>query len=224
MIVPPVVSATYLGVVSVEPIRLYGFCSVFEGHPTILPEFGELHTLLVNPSVQYLLLDLSSSSGWLEVQAFVRRARPDIRQIVLGPAGNDELVLQSIAAGARAYLDPNAGPHAIRIAVESVMQGSIWAPRRLLSILIDRLLTNAAPAVIQVQRSLSPRERQVLDLIMVARSNREIAVELGIEERTVKSYVASLLKKSGVDNRVALYVQATQDSMRESRPLNHWRR
>jgi DNA-binding NarL/FixJ family response regulator len=49
---------------------------------------------------------------------------------------------------------------------------------------------------------------------MTASSNREIAEELGIEERTVKAYVASLMRKSGVDNRVSLSVQATQESMR----------
>jgi len=44
-------------------------------------------------------------------------------------------------------------------------------------------------------------------------------VELGIEERTVKAYVASLMRKTGMDNRVSLSVQATQVSMREQRSL-----
>ena len=57
----------------------------------------------------------------------------------------------------------------------------------------------------------------MLDLIMTARSNREIGEELGIEERTVKAYVASLMRKTGTDNRVALSVQATQDSLRDTR-------
>jgi DNA-binding NarL/FixJ family response regulator len=57
----------------------------------------------------------------------------------------------------------------------------------------------------------------VLDLIMTACSNREIASELGIEERTVKAYVASLMRKTGADNRVSLSVQATQNMMREQR-------
>jgi len=66
----------------------------------------------------------------------------------------------------------------------------------------------------------SPRERQVLDLIMAACSNREIAMRLGIEERTVKAYVASLMRKTGMENRVALSVQATQVSMRELRSIS----
>jgi DNA-binding NarL/FixJ family response regulator len=64
----------------------------------------------------------------------------------------------------------------------------------------------------EVRQEPSFRERQVLDLIMKAYSNKEIAHELGIEERTVKSYVTTLMRKSGVDNRVALSVQALRDS------------
>jgi DNA-binding NarL/FixJ family response regulator len=81
----------------------------------------------------------------------------------------------------------------------------------LLSILIDRLLTTQIGVTPSGQTDLSPRERQVLELIMKAYSNREIGAELGIEERTVKAYVASLMRKTGVENRVALSVAATHE-------------
>jgi DNA-binding NarL/FixJ family response regulator len=144
-----------------------------------------------------------------------------MQQIVLGPAASDEQILRSLTAGGRAYLDPSAGPFAVRQAVESVLHGTIWAPRRLMSILIDRLLTQTVPNLPQPAPILSPRERQVLDLIMTACSNREIAEELGIEERTVKAYVASLLRKTGSVNRVSLSVQATQHSLREHPESSH---
>jgi DNA-binding NarL/FixJ family response regulator len=59
----------------------------------------------------------------------------------------------------------------------------------------------------------------VLDLIMAACSNREIAEELGIEERTVKAYVTSLMRKTGVDNRVSLSVRAMQNANRDQRTM-----
>jgi len=93
-----------------------------------------------------------------------------------------------------------------------VTSGSIWAPRRLLSRLIDRLLK--VPAVrLAANPHLTERERQVLELILLARSNREIAVELGIEERTVKSYVGRLMRKTGADNRIKLSVSALSQSL-----------
>jgi DNA-binding NarL/FixJ family response regulator len=210
---------TRIGLISYEPIRLAGLETVFEGHPWIAAVTGEMNVLLSDPMLQCLVLDLSDRCSWLEIQAMVRRARPDLRQIVLGPTADDEIMLRSISAGARAYLDSSSGPFALRQAVETVMQGTIWASRRVLSMLVDRLLsqqTSYAPTPAPVY---SPRERQVLDLILTARSNREIAEELGIEERTVKAYVASLLRKTGADNRVSLSVLAMQESKRSHREL-----
>lgn len=206
--------AAKVGIVSSEPMRLAGLASAFDQHPTIEIVIGDLESIFLDLSIHYLVLDVSYNASWIEMQYLVRRVRPDIRQIVLGPAGDDELILRSISAGARAYLASNSGPLAVRQATEAVIHGSIWAPRRLLTVLIDRLLTHAGPGQSASAPVFSPRERQVLDLIMTARSNREIAMELGIEERTVKAYVASLLRKTGSDNRVSLSVQAMQDSFR----------
>jgi DNA-binding NarL/FixJ family response regulator len=126
---------------------------------------------------------------------------------VIGPEGNDELVLSSIVAGARGYLDLTAGPEVVRQAVEIVTAGSIWAPRRLLSRLIDRLL-KVPEASFTSNTQFTARERQVLDLILMARSNREIANKLGIEERMVKAYVNRLMRKTGADNRIKLSMSA----------------
>jgi DNA-binding NarL/FixJ family response regulator len=198
-----------IGLVSDEPIRLAGLASIFDqpalqGKPPLLPVVGSLEELLARTALGYLVVDLHSSSGGLETLDVIRRARPDIRQIVIGPEGNDELVLEAIIAGARAYLDLTAGPEVVRMAIEVVTEGSIWAPRRLLSKLIDRLikvpdssLTNAAP-------HLTAREQQVMELILLAHSNREIGKQLGIEERTVKAYVGRLMRKTGADNRIKL--------------------
>jgi DNA-binding NarL/FixJ family response regulator len=94
-----------------------------------------------------------------------------------------------------------------------VIAGSIWAPRRLLSKLIDRLLAFPDTSLASVTPQLTDRERQVLDLILMARSNREIARQLGIKERTVKTYVGSLMRKTGVDNRIELSMRALNLSL-----------
>jgi DNA-binding NarL/FixJ family response regulator len=140
----------------------------------------------------------------LEILETIRRVRPSLRLIVIGPEGNDELVLDSIVAGARAYLELTAGPDTVRQAIEVVTGGSIWAPRRLLSKLIDRMLKVPDSSLTTGNPHLTNRERQVLDLILQARSNREIARHLGIEERTVKAHVGRLMRKAGADNRIEL--------------------
>jgi DNA-binding NarL/FixJ family response regulator len=202
-----------VGLLADEPIRLEGLASIFEelpgeGRAQLLPAAGSTAELLADRSLEYLVVDLHSSSGGLETLEAIRRQRPDIRLIVIGPEGNDELVLESIIAGARAYLDLRASPQTVRMAIEVVTNGSIWAPRRLLSTLIDQLLGSSDTSLTNPPPHLTDRERQVLGLILLARSNREIARQLGIEERTVKAHVGRLMRKTGSDNRIELSMRA----------------
>ena len=206
-----------VGLTSTEPIRQAGLESAFEKHFTMRIIAGDLNSLLADFSLRYLILDAIHDGVWMEAQQRVRRIRPDIHLVVLGPRGDDDAIAQSIRGGARGYLDANSGPMAVRKAVETVTQGYIWAPRRVLSTMVDQLLRRSVAPVLPLSPTFSPREQQVLDLIMSACSNREIAEELGIEERTVKAYVASLMRKTGVDNRVALSVHMMHDSMRAQR-------
>lgn len=203
-----------IGVLAGEPIRLEGLSSVFDelpkpGKPQLVAVVGTLPELLANRDVDYLVVDFNSSSEGLKTLEKVKQTKPGMRQIVIGPDDDDELVLEAITAGARAYLDSSADPHTVRMAIDIVVGGSIWAPRRLLSKLIDRLLNvpkggSAASASLE----LTSRERQVLDLILLARSNREIAKQLGIEERTVKAHVGRLMRKTGAENRIELSIRA----------------
>jgi DNA-binding NarL/FixJ family response regulator len=199
-----------IGVIADEPIRLAGLSSVFdqagkEGHAQLVPVPGSMRELLAQPALKYLVVDMQSASLGLRSLETIRRARPDLRMIVIGPSGDEDLVINSIVAGARAYLDLSASPEIVRDAVEIVTQGSIWAPRRLLSRLIDRLLNNPEVSnASEESADLTSRERQVMELILKARSNREIARQLGIEERTVRAHLARLMRKAGVDNRIKL--------------------
>jgi DNA-binding NarL/FixJ family response regulator len=207
-----------VGLMADEPIRMEGLTSIFEeeggeNHAKLLPVTGNIEELLSTATLEYLVVDLNSSSGGMKTLEVIRRRRPDIRLIVIGPEGNDELVMESIIAGARAYLDLKASPQIVHQAIEVVTSGSIWAPRRLLSKLIDRLLTVSDTSLTNDPPHLTARERQVLDLILMARSNREIALQLGIEERTVKAHVGRLMRKAGADNRIELSMRALSHAM-----------
>jgi len=207
-----------VGVLTDEPIRKQGLASIFEylpseGQPQLSPVFGSVEELLSDLTLRFLVMDLYSLSSVTETRMAIRRQRPDIRLIVIGPEKNDELIMKSIMAGARAYLDLKASPEVVREAIEVVTSGSIWAPRRLLSKLIDNLLDASDAKHIQAPLRFTVRERQVLDLILMARSNREIAHELGIEERTVQAHVSRLLRKTGASNRIDLSMRALNHSL-----------
>ena len=132
--------------------------------------------------------------------------------IVMGPEAEDEFILQAVSAGAKAYLNATASPKQVEQAVEIVSQGSIWAPRRVLALFVDRAMRKTRIATPdRVQFTL--RETEVLRLLVNARSNREIARKMGIEERTVKAHVAKLMRKVGVENRIALSIYAVNNEI-----------
>lgn len=202
-----------VGLIASEPLRMEGLRGIFDRQPVngqagLVPVVGALEEMLANSSIGLLVMDLNSCSAPLDTLRKIHHAKPSAKLIVIGPDQDDELVMEAILAGARAFVDVTAGPKLIREAIQVVLAGSIWAPRRSLARLIDRLLADRQPQPAYAVPHLTVREQQVLDLILQARSNREIAVELGIEERTVKSHVGKLMRKIGADNRIALSMRA----------------
>ena len=207
-----------VGVLTDEPIRNQGLASIFEyrpskGYARLSPVFGSIEELLSDPTLGFLVVDLHALASAAETMAVIRRERPGIRLIVIGPEGNDGLVMKAILAGARAYLDLKADPEVVRHAIEVVTDGSIWAPRRLLSKLIDRLLGSSDTSLTNAPPHLTERERQVLELILMAQSNREIAKQLGIEEGSVQAHVGRLMRKVGAHNRTDLSMRASDPAL-----------
>jgi DNA-binding NarL/FixJ family response regulator len=90
------------------------------------------------------------------------------------------------------------------MAVETVRDGSVWAPRKVLSRLLDSQRT-AAKLDASMPR-FTAREIQILNLLRAGQPNREIALALGIDEGTVKAHIGRLMRKVGVNNRIALTV------------------
>jgi len=140
-----------------------------------------------------------------------QRQKAGIRIIVTGSDASDEAVLKAIAAGAKAYMHQSATAEELAQAIRVVHQGLIWAPRRVFSAFIDR--STVPPQGRFLRDRLTKREKDVLQMLVAGRSNKEIAAPLGIEERTVKSHVAKLMRKIGVKNRVKLSVHAITHSL-----------
>jgi DNA-binding NarL/FixJ family response regulator len=208
-----------IGVAADEPIRVAGLASIFdqpaqETQAQLAPVIASLPELLAQNDIEYIVVDLLSAPDAFEALERIVRERPDVRSIVIGPEGDDELVLNAIIAGARGFLGESAGPELVRNAIEVVTSGSIWAPRRLLCRVIDRLLKFPGAAQEAGNKQLTVREQQVLELIMGAHSTREIASRLGIEQRTVKAYVGRLMRKSGADNRIKLSMSSLGRSVK----------
>jgi DNA-binding NarL/FixJ family response regulator len=195
-----------------EPIRVQGFVTLFQDHPRIEFVVFELAQFLADQEFKLALIGLHGDRLPLPLVGTLHGLRPDVKLVVMGPDADDEVILQAITAGAKAYLEASASPQQVEQAIMIVNQGSIWAPRRILSIFVDRATKPSRSAVPSLAQ-FTVRETEVLQLLVAARSNREIARTLGIEERTVKAHVAKLMRKVGVENRIALSIYAVTNSI-----------
>jgi DNA-binding NarL/FixJ family response regulator len=196
-----------------EPIRVQGFVTLFQDHPRIEFVVFELAQFLADQEFKLALIGLHGDKLPLPLVGTIHGMRPDVKLIVMGPDADDEAILQAVTAGAKAYLEASATPEQVEQAIMIVNQGSIWAPRRVLSLFVDRATKPSRTATAPTLAQFTARETEVLKLLVAARSNREIARTLGIEERTVKAHVAKLMRKVGVENRIALSIYAVTNSI-----------
>ena len=164
-----------------------------------------------------MLLGDCSSQNLFDVMASLKVTRPRLRIILTGSGLDEESVLKAITFGAKGYVDAAASPADFVQAIRIVSQGSVWAPRRVLSMFIERESSHVSispgPISPAGRVMFTDREKEVLELLVGGRSNKEIGATLGIVERTVKSHVAKLLRKNGVQNRVALSIHAVTHSL-----------
>ena len=202
-----------IAVVESDPLRFVGFRALFDSETDFELISSSLPDIAAQQSVDLILLGYRSGQNLFDLMASLKAARPDLRIIVTGSGMDDETVLKAIASGAKGYVDEAASPTEFVQAIRIVNEGSVWAPRKVLSMFIERV-TSAPGRIFPAGRvTFTDREREVLEMLVAGRSNKEIGAALGIEERTVKAHVAKLMRKVGVQNRIALSVHAITHSL-----------
>jgi NarL family two-component system response regulator LiaR len=122
------------------------------------------------------------------------------RVIVLTSFLDDERILPAIRAGASGYLLKDVEPAELARAVRGATGDRATIDPTVAARLL-RTLAGDDPPAHAVPDTLTPRERQVLCLIAAGRSNKRIALELGVAEKTVKTHVGHVLAKLGVSDR-----------------------
>ena len=142
----------------------------------------------------------------------LRRRLPSIRVIVLTSFMQDERLLPAIQAGAAGYLLKNVEPAELARAVRAAHAGGTLLDPTVASRLVEAI---AQPRGEEPRERLTAREREVLGLIALGRSNKRIALELGIAEKTVKTHVGHLLAKLDVPDRTQAALLAVREGLAE---------
>jgi DNA-binding NarL/FixJ family response regulator len=153
----------------------------------------------LHPDIVVLDLRLPQISGF-DVISRLRAEFPGARIIVLSNYRGSEDIYRALRNGAMAYLTKDTNGEELLNAIRNVHCGLRYLPHPLLQRLAERI-----PAA-----DLTPRESEVLICITRGRSNREIAEDLRISEKTVRIHVSSVLDKMGVRDRTQATILALQ--------------
>ena len=202
-----------IAVVESDPLRFVGFRALFDSEPDFELNSSSLPEISVERNIDLVLLGSRGGQNLFDQMASLKATRPDLKIIVTGSGIDEETVLKAIASGAKGYVDEAATPAEFVQAIRVVHQGSVWAPRKVLSMFIERVTSSPGRIFPAGRVTFTDREKEVLEMLVAGRSNKEIGSALGIEERTVKAHVAKLMRKVGVQNRIALSVHAITHSL-----------
>jgi DNA-binding NarL/FixJ family response regulator len=136
------------------------------------------------------------------------------RVIVLTSFTDDERIMPAIQAGAAGYLLKNVQPAELARAVRAAHAGEALLDPVVAARLVEAVVQQRAAAAGAPQPpELTPREQEVLDLIVAGMANKRIAVELGLSEKTVKAHVGHLLAKLGVADRTQAALLAVRTGL-----------
>ena len=164
------------------------------GGVTAVEAFAKLQ-----PDVTLMDLRMPDMSG-AETIAAIRRQSPDARVLVLTTYDYDEDIYRALEAGAAGYLVKNTDSGPLLALIRGIHAGTYRLPQAVMDRLTQR---KAAP-------ELSPRELEVLLLIVKGQSNKEIGSTLGLAENTVKNHVKMILEKLHVADRTQAATTALQ--------------
>jgi DNA-binding NarL/FixJ family response regulator len=169
------------------------------------PTAEELQQIPIPPATVYVL-DAHASNPVTEAMATaIRKRYPESYLVLVAEKFDQQNASAFLRLGAKGLLRYTDATAQLARALEAVAAGGLWVPRALLSAFVDSI-TRSGFKVKGSARSarLSPRETQVLDGLLENRSNKEIAANLKISERTVKFHVSNVLEKFGVGRRADL--------------------
>ncbi len=165
-----------------------------------------------DPDVAVLDVRLGDGNG-IEVCREIRSAHPDVACLMLTSFADDHAVIDAAMAGAAGYVLKQIGTNDLVDAIRKVSRGAQLLDRAEVRVRLQRLKESEEGVLM----SLTPQEQRIFELIGEGMSNRQIADEMYLAEKTVKNYVSNLFAKLGISRRTEAAALAARLDEREKR-------
>ncbi len=166
----------------------------------------------LKPDVVMLDLHLPDKSGLLACRD-IQKVRPGTPVLILTSSSSERHMHDAIAAGAKGYLLKENDAAALAAALRAVAGGDSVLDPSMAGQVLNLVKNRGQPTPVEKLSLLSPQERRVVALLAAGLMNKEIGDQLGLTEKTVKNYLATIFSKLNITRRTqaaALYVEAGQ--------------
>ncbi|HEU0010092.1 MAG TPA: response regulator transcription factor [Verrucomicrobiae bacterium] len=165
---------------------------------TVVAEAADGHQALAftkahQPHVVFMDVAMSGLNG-LETTARMAKEFPDVRVIILSMHANEEYIWQALRAGASGYLLKSASTAELELALKAVGRGETYLDPGVARRVIAAYVSGAAQQKSLIEQ-LSPRQREILQLVAEGRTTKEIAFVLNLSVKTVETHRAQLMER-----------------------------
>ena len=182
----------------------------------VVGEAADGRTLLalldtLHPDVALLDIAMPGLNG-IEAAARIAREHPRTRVLILSMHQNEDYVRRALRAGAAGYLVKDAAPDELDLALKAVMRGETFlspsVSKGVMSDYVQRLRAEEAPGA-----TLTPRQREILQLVAEGKSSKEIARLLNLSVKTVESHRADLMQRLDIHDLAGLVRYAIREGL-----------
>ncbi|ACS55786.1 response regulator [Rhizobium leguminosarum] len=150
-----------------------------------------------------MLLDVSMPGGGLSAVSDVLARSPTTKVLMLTVSEEVDTLLGALQRGAMGYVLKGVGSRGLAEAIQTVLRGS----RYISPTMSAKVMENSLNGGTSDKNSLTPREREVMDLVAQGLSNKHIGLRLSLQEKTVKHHMTQILSKLGASNRTEAALQ-----------------
>ena len=169
------------------------------------------------PDVVIMDIRLPGKNG-IEATREISKTLPDTKVIILTSYAEDELLFDAIDAGAYGYVLKQIGSDDLVQALDAIGRGEALLDPALTQKVFKRVRIASRKATEEAFASLTDQEVRILALIADGKTNKEIASEIFLSEKTVRNYVSSILSKLSVKTRAEAAVYAVKNNIEEHLP------
>jgi len=162
-----------------------------------------------------LLLDIRMPKvDGLTVLPKIREKSPRTKVLILSAFFDDDLIIEAMQNGAKGYLLKDATYKDLIKAICATHAGELWAERKVLTQLLESLfqkVNDLHVPISEIRENLTEREQEIVKWVIHGMTNKEVATQLGISDKTVKTHLSNIFSKLKVSRRLELLLYRIVD-------------